>query len=112
MQYFFRKLNDTFGKCGHPKIGWQIDPFGHSREMASIFARMGFDGLFIGRIDYQDKNVRLSTGTPEFIWKGSTSLGKFSGNMLKLFLKNLYREKKKLQSSIFLIAAEIVLNIG
>ena len=47
------------GDCGIPKIGWQIDPFGHSREMASIFAQFGFDGLFFGRLDYQDKDNRF-----------------------------------------------------
>lgn len=73
-----RKLNETFGHCGRPKIGWQIDPFGHSREMASIFAQLGFDGLFLGRIDYQDKKLRFGTRTPEMIWKGSQNLGNSS----------------------------------
>ncbi|CRK93801.1 CLUMA_CG007329, isoform A [Clunio marinus] len=69
-----RFLNDTFGECGRPKVGWQIDPFGHSREQASLFARMGFDGLFIGRLDYQDKLNRLTSKTAEMIWKSSANL--------------------------------------
>lgn len=72
----FRRLNSTFGKCGRPKVGWQIDPFGHSREMASIFSQLGYDGLLLGRIDYQDKNFRFTTKTPEMIWQGSQNLGK------------------------------------
>ncbi len=35
-------LHDQFGECARPKIGWQIDPFGHSRELASIFAQVRF----------------------------------------------------------------------
>jgi lysosomal alpha-mannosidase len=35
-------LRDQFGECGRPKIGWQIDPFGHSREQASILAQVRF----------------------------------------------------------------------
>lgn len=72
----FRRLNDTFGECGRPKVGWQIDPFGHSREMASIFAQLGFDGILLGRIDYQDKEERFRSKTPEFMWQSSDNLGK------------------------------------
>lgn len=86
-------LRDEFGDCARPKIGWQIDPFGHSREVASLFAQvrqrinvenklyfvqMGFDGLFFGRADYQDFAQRKSTKTMEMIWKGSASLGRQS----------------------------------
>ncbi|XP_033225887.1 lysosomal alpha-mannosidase-like [Belonocnema kinseyi] len=71
----FRRLNDTFGQCARPKIGWQIDPFGHSREQASMFAQMGFDGQLFSRIDYQDRGQRHSRKTAEFIWRGSPSLG-------------------------------------
>lgn len=73
--HFSRRLNDTFGSCARPHIGWQIDPFGHSREQASLFAQLGFDGMFFGRLDYQDKNKRLRDKTMEFIWKGSSNLG-------------------------------------
>lgn len=69
-----RLLNDTFGECGRPKIGWQIDPFGHSREQASIFAQMGFDGMFFGRLDYEDKRTRMTKKNAEMIWKSSANL--------------------------------------
>lgn len=70
-----RKLNLTFGECGRPKVGWQIDPFGHSREMASILAQIGFDGVFFARADYADKANRLQKKEAEFIWHGSANLG-------------------------------------
>ncbi|XP_011498322.1 PREDICTED: lysosomal alpha-mannosidase [Ceratosolen solmsi marchali] len=85
----FRRLNDTFGSCARPKIGWQIDPFGHSREQASIFAQLGFDGMFFARLDYQDKSKRLQTKTGEFIWKGSPSLGN-AANLFTSVLYNFY----------------------
>ncbi|XP_063226460.1 lysosomal alpha-mannosidase-like isoform X2 [Bacillus rossius redtenbacheri] len=71
-----RKLNDTFGSCGRPHVGWQIDPFGHSREMASLFAQLGYDGLLFGRLDYQDKQHRFMTKTAEMVWEASPNLGK------------------------------------
>ncbi|XP_063371793.1 lysosomal alpha-mannosidase-like [Cydia amplana] len=73
-----QKLNDTFGECGRPRVGWQIDPFGHSREFAANLASMGYDGLFLGRIDYQDKAHRLRERTMEVLWRGSDDLGKSS----------------------------------
>ncbi|XP_048002924.1 LOW QUALITY PROTEIN: lysosomal alpha-mannosidase-like [Leguminivora glycinivorella] len=73
-----QKLKDTFGDCGRPRVGWQIDPFGHSREFAANLASMGYDGLFLGRIDYQDKSHRLKEKTMEVLWRGSDDLGKSS----------------------------------
>lgn len=57
-----------------PRVGWQIDPFGHSNTHASLLsAEVGYDGLFFGRIDYADIAIRKNTQTLEFIWKGSKS---------------------------------------
>ena len=40
-----------------------------------MFAQLGFDGMFFGRLDYQDKNTRIAERNMEFIWKGSPNLG-------------------------------------
>ncbi|XP_025017360.1 lysosomal alpha-mannosidase isoform X2 [Tetranychus urticae] len=82
-------LNETFGECGVPRIGWQIDSFGHSREFASILSQMGYDGLFLGRVDYQDKEVRTNHRNLEFIWKSSPSIGKRS-DLFTSILPNVY----------------------
>lgn len=85
-----RFLNDTFGECGRPRIGWQIDPFGHSREQASMFAQMGYDGLFFARLDYQDKGNRMRTKTPEMIWHGSANLSPDQSDLFTSVLYNHY----------------------
>jgi lysosomal alpha-mannosidase len=36
MSFGMKKLKDTFGQCGIPRVAWQIDPFGHSREQEYI----------------------------------------------------------------------------
>ncbi|KAL6143040.1 hypothetical protein ACLB2K_053739 [Fragaria x ananassa] len=59
-----------------PRIGWQIDPFGHSAVQAYLLgAEVGFDSLFFGRIDYQDREKRKNEKSLEFVWRGSKSLG-------------------------------------
>ncbi|XP_071540487.1 lysosomal alpha-mannosidase-like isoform X2 [Panulirus ornatus] len=70
------KLNNTFGEAARPTVAWQIDPFGHSREQASLFAQMGFEGLFFGRLDHDDKSTRWANKTMEMVWKGSENLGR------------------------------------
>lgn len=71
-----RFIEDVLGKCGRPKGGWQIDPFGHSREHASLLAQMGMDSLFFARIDYRDRRKRLADKTSDMLWKSSANLGK------------------------------------
>lgn len=50
-------LDQEFGV--KPRIGWHVDPFGHSTANPRLFAEMGFDAWFFARIDYQDKEKRL-----------------------------------------------------
>ncbi|XP_052852729.1 lysosomal alpha-mannosidase-like [Drosophila gunungcola] len=78
-------LDDTFGVCGRPRVGWQIDPFGHSREQASLYAQMGYDGEFFSRMDHNDKGRRMNDLALEMVWDASESLGD-----VKLFTGLLY----------------------
>lgn len=39
-----------------PRIGWHIDPFGHSNANARLFSEMGFDAYFFTRQDFQAKD--------------------------------------------------------
>ncbi|KAK7113104.1 lysosomal alpha-mannosidase-like [Littorina saxatilis] len=87
----FEFLRETFGKCGKPRVGWQLDPFGHSREQASIFARFGFDSLFIGRLDYEDKTFRQNQTTMEMIWRGSPNSLGTQADLFTGVLPNLYQ---------------------
>ncbi|GAV59511.1 Glyco_hydro_38 domain-containing protein/Glyco_hydro_38C domain-containing protein/Alpha-mann_mid domain-containing protein [Cephalotus follicularis] len=67
-------IKEEFGVT--PRIGWQIDPFGHSAVQAYLLgAEVGFDSLFFGRIDYQDRAKRKTEKSLEFVWRGSRSLG-------------------------------------
>jgi hypothetical protein len=75
-----------------PSVGWQLDPFGHSATQASVMTSgMGFNALYLGRIDYQDLKYRYETRNCEGLWDASPSTngesaifwgltGSFSGN--------------------------------
>lgn len=84
-----RRLTDTFGQCAIPKVAWQIDPFGHSKEQAALFAAMGFDALFFAREDYQEKSHRIATKTLEHMWQASEDLGT-AGDLFTGLMKNHY----------------------
>eukprot|EP01032_Pedospumella_encystans_P011646 gene11646-13532_t len=64
-------LKDEFNYL--PRVGWQIDPFGHSNTHAWLSSAVGFDSLFFGRIDYQDRAKRMAEKNMEMVWKGSAS---------------------------------------
>ena len=74
-----RFLKQEFGYV--PRVGWQIDPFGHSSAQAGLMgAALGFDSMFFGRADWEDMSVRKSKKQLEFLWKG-TGAGPMSCDM-------------------------------
>jgi alpha-mannosidase len=59
-----------------PRIGWQLDPFGHSSTSTRLFAEMGFDMWVFGRGDDNEKDQRKKDQSMEFVWRPSfDSLG-------------------------------------
>ncbi|KAG0483110.1 hypothetical protein HPP92_011194 [Vanilla planifolia] len=80
-------IKQEFGQT--PRIGWQIDPFGHSAVQAYLLsAEVGFDALYFGRIDYQDREERKLLKNLEIIWRGSRSLGSSADVFAGIFPKN------------------------
>ncbi len=60
-----------------PRIGWQIDPFGHSNTNARFFAEMGFDAVFLGRICLFENLKRRRDKSLEYVhFPSSNNLGK------------------------------------
>ncbi|XP_074713591.1 lysosomal alpha-mannosidase [Strix uralensis] len=85
-----RFLRRELGACGTPRVAWQIDPFGHSRQLAAIFAQMGYDGLFVGRVDHQDKARREQRREMELLWRASGSLPPPAADLFTGVLPNVY----------------------
>ncbi|MCP9262966.1 MA2B1 [Dirofilaria immitis] len=75
MQNLFKKnFKKYFGECGIPHVAWQIDPFGHSREMANLLALMDFESLFFSRLHFLEKEIRVQNSSLEFVWNSSDDL--------------------------------------
>ncbi|CAJ0564187.1 unnamed protein product, partial [Mesorhabditis spiculigera] len=70
----YEHLSTLFGECGAPRAAWQIDPFGHSREYASLAAQMGMTSLWFARLHYLDRSQRHTQKNIEFNWVGSDDL--------------------------------------
>ncbi|KAL8474413.1 hypothetical protein ACS0TY_031036 [Phlomoides rotata] len=74
-----------------PRIGWQIDPFGHSAVQAYLLgAEVGFDALYFARIDYQDRAKRRDEKKLEVVWQGSKSRGSSSQIFAGAFYEGYY----------------------
>ena len=54
--------------CAAPRVGWQLDPFGHSSMSAALHAQMGFDALVINRIHHATKRAWRNGRHLEFMW--------------------------------------------
>ncbi|XP_063997381.1 lysosomal alpha-mannosidase, partial [Pogoniulus pusillus] len=85
-----RFLRHHLGACGTPRVAWQIDPFGHSRQLAALLAQMGYDGLFVGRVDYQDKAERERRRRLEMLWRASEDLAPPAADIFTGILPNVY----------------------
>ena len=51
-----------------PKVGWQLDPFGHSNVNARLMADMGMESIFFARMNTHDYDKLASQGDLEFVW--------------------------------------------
>ena len=64
-------LKSEFGIV--PKIGWNIDDFGHSDTNARIFGLMGYEAMFFSRLDHNDKDQRSKKENQamNYLWRPS-----------------------------------------
>lgn len=74
-----------------PRVGWHIDPFGHSNTNARLFAEMGFDGIFFARADFQDAEKRVNESSTEWLWRPSFDhVGKKGQLLAHMLIDNTY----------------------
>ncbi|OMJ80769.1 hypothetical protein SteCoe_18876 [Stentor coeruleus] len=63
-EYISRELG-----INNVKIGWQLDPFGHSSLTAALFDKMGLEVLVFSRIEDSYRLQLQNSSNMEFIWK-------------------------------------------
>jgi len=56
-----------------PKIGWDIDTFGHSDTNTRLFAQMGFEAMFFSRLDQPEKASRSKSKAMNYLWRPSSN---------------------------------------
>ena len=52
-----------------PTVAWQLDPFGHSSGLASLFAEIGFEATFFARMNLDEFRDRSLEQDLEFVWR-------------------------------------------
>eukprot|EP00937_MAST-01D_sp_MAST-1D-sp2_P005627 g5627.t1 len=64
-----RFLVREFGAEHRPRVGWSVDPFGHSHAYGAMQAQLGLHAFVVGRIDFQEKAARFATRAMETVWR-------------------------------------------
>jgi hypothetical protein len=77
-------LQKEFGVT--PRVGWLLDSFGHSSANARLYADMGLEALFVGRLDKRDMEKRFEEHSLNVLWRPSSkSLGDQNQILLSAF---------------------------
>lgn len=67
------------------RVGWQIDPFGHSALTPSVWNKFGYEFLVVNRININFREQLIKEGDIEYVWEGVNY-----GNNESIFTHNLY----------------------
>lgn len=61
-----------------PKIGWNIDDFGHTDTNTRLFSEMGFNAMFFSRLDHNEKYLKKTHPRGStYLWRpGKAHFGK------------------------------------
>ena len=69
METGLKWVNETFGV--HPRVAWQIDPFGNSAVSPAIFSSLGYDSIILNRVGTTLAHDLEEASASEFIWSAA-----------------------------------------